>query len=218
MYKAKCIFFDFDGTLVDSERIYQHFWQVAASKLSYNLRKEDALQLRSADPSYGKKLLKNKYGLDFPFDQIREERKRLMNIYLKDYNYSLKKGAKEFLKYLKNLSIPAYIVTAGAKEPVKEVITKLNIKELIKDVISAKDVARGKPYPDPYLKAIEISQYKKEDILVIEDAPNGIESAFAAGLKVIMVDDLAKATSLEKERIILEVDNLTFFHHYLKFE
>jgi HAD superfamily hydrolase (TIGR01509 family) len=55
-------------------------------------------------------------------------------------------------------------------------------------MITAFDVTRGKPDPEPYLKAWERSGLKKEECFVIENAPLGIQSGKAAGLTVYAVN------------------------------
>jgi sugar-phosphatase len=52
-------------------------------------------------------------------------------------------------------------------------------------LVTADDVAHGKPHPQPYLKGAELLGFKPADCLVIEDAPAGIWSARAAEMKVV---------------------------------
>ena len=55
-------------------------------------------------------------------------------------------------------------------------------------MITAFDVVKGKPDPEPYLKAWERSGLSKEQCIVIENAPLGVRSGKAAGLKVYAVN------------------------------
>ena len=55
-------------------------------------------------------------------------------------------------------------------------------------MITAFDVVKGKPDPEPYLKAWERSGLSKEQCVVIENAPLGVRSGKAAGLKVYAVN------------------------------
>ena len=52
-------------------------------------------------------------------------------------------------------------------------------------LVTAEDVSHGKPDPEPYLKGAQLLGAKPEDCLVIEDAPAGIQSALAGGMKVV---------------------------------
>ena len=55
--------------------------------------------------------------------------------------------------------------------------------------MSASQVERGKPAPDVYLFACERMGVDPSVAVAVEDSPNGVESAFAAGLSVVMVPD-----------------------------
>ena len=52
-------------------------------------------------------------------------------------------------------------------------------------LVTADDVARGKPDPEPYLKGAQGLGMKAADCVVIEDAPAGIRAAHGAGMRVI---------------------------------
>lgn len=64
-------------------------------------------------------------------------------------------------------------------------------------LITSEDVERGKPYPDPYLKAAERCGVPPEHCLVVEDAPSGLNSGRGAGCKT-----LAVCTSHSKQSIL----------------
>src|SRR4030088_1252523 len=52
-------------------------------------------------------------------------------------------------------------------------------------LVTAEDVTNGKPHPEPYLRGAQLMGAKPEDWLVIEDAPAGVPSARAGGMKVV---------------------------------
>jgi mannitol-1-/sugar-/sorbitol-6-phosphatase len=52
-------------------------------------------------------------------------------------------------------------------------------------LVTADDVKRGKPDPEPYLRGAELLKVNPADCVVVEDAPAGIQAAHAAGMKVI---------------------------------
>ena len=69
-------------------------------------------------------------------------------------------------------------------------------------LVSADDITRGKPHPEPYLKAAAALRADPSECLVIEDAPAGIKAARAAGMRVVALttshgaDALAKADAI----------------------
>jgi sugar-phosphatase len=63
-------------------------------------------------------------------------------------------------------------------------------------LVTSDDVTNGKPHPEPYLKGAAQLGFNPAECLVIEDAPAGIESARAGGMKVIGIASTYKAAKL----------------------
>jgi sugar-phosphatase len=63
-------------------------------------------------------------------------------------------------------------------------------------LVTSDDVTYGKPHPEPYLKGAELLGFDPADCLVIEDAPAGIQSALAGGMKVIGITSTYAAGAL----------------------
>lgn len=188
----KVAFFDFDGTLVDSERIYNKYWRLAANENGYNLTFEQALNLRSLDKrlarEYFIKLFK-----DDVYDDIRKTRCNMMK--KENLEFKKKAGVDEILEFLKRNNIFSYIVTSSLKNDCLGALKKSNIDSIcFKDIISVSEVQNGKPFPDVYLQAIKKSSFKSCECLVFEDSPNGVKSAYSAGCKVCMIPELDNPT------------------------
>jgi sugar-phosphatase len=71
-------------------------------------------------------------------------------------------------------------------------------------LVTADDVANGKPHPEPYLKGAELMGVKPADCLVIEDAPAGIQAARAGGMKVIGMTSTYPATRLNEADFVVQ--------------
>ena len=91
------------------------------------------------------------------------------------------------LQYLRAQGIQCWVVT-GSGQP--DLFNKLNdvFDNAFTDIITSFDVKKGKPDPEPYLKAWERSGFKKEECMVVENAPLGVRAAKAAGLFTIAVN------------------------------
>ncbi len=61
-------------------------------------------------------------------------------------------------------------------------------------------MARGKPYPDLFLRAAQLLQTMPASCLALEDSYNGVRAAHAAGMPVIMVPDLLPPTDEMREK------------------
>lgn len=184
----KVAFFDFDGTLVDSERIYNKYWCLAAKENGYNLTFEQALKLRSLDKRLAREYFIKTFKEDV-YDDIRKTRRNMMK--KEKLEFEKKSGLDEILEFLKRKNIFSYIVTSSLKNDCLTVLRKSNIDSMyFKDIISVSEVQNGKPFPDVYLQAIKNSSFKSSECLVFEDSPNGVKSAYSAGCKVCMIPDL----------------------------
>ena len=95
-----------DGTLLDTERIYQKYWKIAADELGYNLSTEQLLLLRSLGHSFGIEKMKELTGSAEAYDKIRDYRKKLMDPLMENMEViPLKPKVKEALAFLKDKGI-----------------------------------------------------------------------------------------------------------------
>ncbi len=71
-------------------------------------------------------------------------------------------------------------------------------------LVTAEDVTHGKPDPEPYLRGAQLLGAKPEDCLVIEDAPAGIQSAQAGGMKVVGLTSTYGAPQLQAADAVVQ--------------
>ena len=188
----KAVLFDLDGTILDSEKIYLIFWMESARQLGFSLSREEALKVRSCDPSISRGIIEQATGVPGSYDQIRALRKQLMTAYWKDHVPELKPGVVEFLDRIHKLPLQKAIVTTADPAEKLPMLRRYGIADYFDRIVTVKDVKRGKPYPDIYIFACEQLGLDPGECVAIEDAPNGVKSAYDAGVHVIMVPDLSK--------------------------
>ena len=73
-----------------------------------------------------------------------------------------------------------------------------------KALVTADDVVNGKPHPEPYLKGAELLGVAPRECLVIEDAPAGIQSALAGGMKVLGLASTYTAPALSEAHAVAQ--------------
>ena len=81
---------------------------------------------------------------------------------------------------------PLVVVSGGFREPVVGSLRAVGIADLFDDVITADDVAEGKPAPDGYLLALSRLGLQPAEVVVYEDSDVGFASALAAGITEIV--------------------------------
>lgn len=197
----KAVIFDMDGLLLDTEKLLVKFWQEAAREAGFPMTREIALNIRSMHRSFAIPYLKSELGENFDYLKIRARRMELMSAHLEKYGLELKKGAKELLTYLNESKIPAAVATATDYERAEKYLKETGIFGYFDKIICATMVKVGKPKPDIYIYAASELGLEPSECAALEDSPNGVKSAAAAGCKTIMVPDLTEPDE-ELSRII----------------
>ena len=188
----KAVIFDMDGVLIDTEKHYFTCWKQASAEAGFPFTDEQALSLRSCDAKVAEKMMKKIFGEGFDYYAIRERRRQLVKETLEKFGLERKPEVEETLKALRKRKIKTVVATATPLELAKEHLSKLGMLELFDFIVSAKEVEHGKPAPDVYLYASQQIGEKPEECIAVEDSPNGILSAYRAGLKPVMVPDLTQ--------------------------
>ena len=101
---------------------------------------------------------------------------------------------REILDLLDERGLPRAIATSSSHNSVLSHLRAGDILHRFGAVIARGDYARGKPYPDPFLKAAEAIGVAPGDCLALEDSHNGVRAAHAAGMMTVMVPDLLEPT------------------------
>lgn len=110
-------------------------------------------------------------------------------------------GAAELLK-----SIPAErwgVVTSGSRLLAEHRLPHCGLP-VPKVLVTSDDVTNGKPHPEPYLKGAAGLGFEPGECLVIEDAPAGIESAHAGGMKVVAIASTYAASKLTAADAVIQ--------------
>lgn len=201
--------FDLDGTLIDTEKLYRKYWPMALRDYGYELSDERALMLRSLGRPFAPAQFKEWYGDDFDYNLVRQRRKEYVEGHIEKYGIELRPGVKEILEYLRDKNITVAIATATDLERTTKYLEMTQISEYFTDIICATMVKCGKPAPDIYKYACEKLNKKPSECFAVEDAPNGVKSAYDAGLKVIFIPDQAPSDDSFKSMIFAEFDNIS---------
>ncbi len=94
------------------------------------------------------------------------------------------------------------VVTSGTRYLATTRMRKFGIP-IPNILVTADDVNNGKPDPEPYRKGAELLKANPADCIVFEDAPAGIRSAHAAGMKVISLPSTYPASELHEADVIV---------------
>ncbi|MCQ2510653.1 MAG: HAD family phosphatase [Lachnospiraceae bacterium] len=183
------ILFDKDGTLIDTEKHYHTAWLIAFEQYGRPITREIALNYRSLGKPFAEEYTKELCGPDGDINEIRRLRDKVYFDLLDKYGIELKPYVKETLNLLKEKGYRMVIVTASTKERAVDELTKIGLIDYFDDIVSAKTVKQGKPAPDCYLLACEKLGLNPKETFAVEDSPNGVEAAWRAGCRTVMIPD-----------------------------
>lgn len=190
--KIKAVIFDMDGTLIDTEKHYIRIGMELAREMGYEIPLETILSMRSLNRKFSKPMLLEKYGADFDFEYFHSTRRVRLHEALEKYGIEKKPGVDEILDFLKRGGYRTAVATATDFERAKAFLCRIGIFEKFDRVISVSNVENGKPMPDVYIEACRQLGEDPADCAAVEDSPNGVVSAYRAGMRVIMVPDLSE--------------------------
>lgn len=198
MPRLSAVVFDLDGTLAASmENHWKSFVEVFRTELS-TLREPTFLQICMLEGKRAAEVIQQlgrDQGMEIPTERARalgEEKQRLFRHHGHVQTYP---GAHELLASLKARGVKVGMATGTNRENVKHMLGPS--LHLFETIVTGEDVKRSKPDPEPYLKAFDALGVAAAEAAVVENAPLGLQSARAAGARVVAV-----AHTLTPERLV----------------
>jgi HAD superfamily hydrolase (TIGR01509 family) len=188
--RKKGVFFDMDGVLYDSMGYHADAWSNAFRHFGIDFPPEMVYLNEGRTFSSTINLVyrqnKERDATDSEIDQIYSKKTELIAAFPDAIPF---KGAKSLMKGLKRRGVAIWVVTGSSQQKFLDTLVH-DFEGLISmdRLISGNDVKHGKPNPEPYLMALKKSGFSSEEVVVIENAPLGIESAKAAGIFTIAVN------------------------------
>lgn len=175
--KITAVLFDMDGVLIDSSEVIERAWREAAHMYGRTISETEMVRHIHGQP--GRHTIAALFG-DLPTTDQQKVQAHI--IYVENTAiYKPIAGVAKFITALHKAGVKVAIVTSGWLEKVNSVISLLEVNECISVIIDRDSVTRGKPYPDPYLKAIKHLNIAAKQAMVFEDSTSGVKSAVAAG-------------------------------------
>jgi sugar-phosphatase len=194
IFSCVAILFDLDGVLVDSTRAVDREWRAWAERKGID---GDAVMAIA----HGVRTVEVIRKVAPQLDAEAEAREIEDHEACDQEGVAVMPGAMELVR-----SIPAgrwCVVTSGSKLLATNRLRYCGLP-VPKVLVTSDDVANGKPHPEPYLKGASGLGVRPADCVVIEDAPAGIQSARAGGMKVIGMASTYAAAQLHEADGVVE--------------
>ena len=187
----KAVVFDMDGVLFDTERISIESFFQAAREMELNMPDHvvyGLLGLNAADGNafFTGEMEKLYPGGTFPYDAFMRKHMEI-HASIMEKGLPLMKGVKEILDFLKSKEVKLAVASSTAQPRVRKNLETHDLAAYFDAIITGDMVEHSKPLPDIYQKACATLGVECHEAVAVEDSPNGIRSAHAAGMFAVMV-------------------------------
>jgi HAD superfamily hydrolase (TIGR01509 family) len=182
------VLFDMDGLLVDSEPLWLEAETAVMARLGTGWTAADQVQLLGGSLDHTVRYLMAKATRPATPGQIADWLMSGVIERVRDHGVPLRPGARELLAEVAAAGLPRALVTGSERRFMDVVLARTGLR--FDALVCADDVSVTKPDPEPYLLAAKLLGTEPGRCFALEDSPNGVASAEAAGCRVIAVPSL----------------------------
>jgi HAD superfamily hydrolase (TIGR01509 family) len=185
------VIFDLDGTLVDSEpNYYEASRRTLAEQGVPGFTWAEHERYVGISTQETLALLKERYGLAAPVEELLAA----MNRHYLELARTATRAYPEMRKFVELLAaegVPMAVASGSSPEAIEAILAGTGLDAYLRTVVSADEVAHGKPAPDVFLEAARRLGADPADCVVLEDAAPGAAAAHAAGMRCVAIPYVA---------------------------
>ena len=210
---VRAVIFDFNGTLSDDEPILCEIFMQLFSEHGKPMSAQEYFDrlVGLSDPEIVRAWL----GDDHPdVEAVIEERTRRYRDAVADGS-SVHEHVREAVRFAAS-RVPLAICSGAARAEIEPVVDAAGLVACFETIVSSDDVARGKPDPEGYAKALAALDVDPADSLVVEDTEAGIASARAAGVgRVVALQTTLDPRRLREADMLIDRLDIAVMRRYL---
>ncbi len=186
MLKIKAVFFDLDGTLIDTEPSAEEAIRRSFKKWKVKVKEEDVQSVTGITWNECFKKLFPKYKLPVSVEEAGNEILEAYRAAIRE-DLHLIPGGAQAVQVLAKGGFELALVSGSHRAEILWALKQLDVLHHFREVLGAEDYPQSKPAPDGYQKAAQLIQVKPDEVLVFEDSRAGVASARAAGMWVAAI-------------------------------
>ena len=186
--EIKGVFFDMDGVVIDSSRLWNDIITELSAKYNLDLMVVESAAMKNLSTKEAMKIVLESMGMysDALLGDILEDIDVMYEKGLSPLT-SVIDGIPEILQLLGRESIARVLVSNSTRKQVLMVLRHYGLEDSFDYSVASDDVSKGKPDAEPYLKALQLTGLAPEEALVVEDSDTGVQAAEAASIECIKV-------------------------------
>ena len=203
----EAVLFDMDGTLLDSEKVWDVALADLAAWLGGTLSPQARASMVGSSMARSIRILHEDVGVDpDPARSARFLRDRAAELFATDLRW--RPGARELLDGVRRARVAAGLVTSTERRLTELALGSLG-RHRFGAVVCGDEVEQPKPAPEPYQRAAALLGVRPERCVAIEDSPLGVAAAAAAGCTVVAVPSEVELTPAERVTVVRTLLDLT---------
>lgn len=205
----EAVIFDMDGIMFDTEHLMIRELERTAREFGYSGTEKIAEEIMGTNAQAVRRTFLRHYGADFPYDRFMAFRQERIDREIRENGVPLKPGLFELLRYLRENGYGAAVATSTSRKHALEYIRSTGAEPYFQKIICGDMLEKSKPDPEIYLTAAAALGRDPQVCMALEDSPNGIRSAHAAGMAAVMVPDMIPPSPELDRLLFARVETLT---------
>lgn len=190
-FKPKAVLFDMDGVLYNSMPNHARAWQQAMAQFGITMTAHDAYATEGARGiDTIRMMVKSQQGRGISLEEAQQMYDVKTRLFHEMPNARIFYGVKSLMRKIRQCGMTIGVVTGSGQRPLLNRLLN-DFGEFLDEnhIVTAYDVKRGKPNPDPYLMGMQkVGDTQPWETIVVENAPLGVRAATAARCFTIAVN------------------------------
>ncbi len=210
--RYSAVLFDMDGVIVDSMPCHAGAWIEVFKEHGLVLTTEDIYKREGMSGLDSIKDIFVEKGYPVPAVEDLRRLQEKKHVLFERHRVEVFPFVRDMLETLTLENISVGLVTGSLRRSVRHVLP-LHLEKFFSVIITVEDIVRGKPSPEPYLKALEALAVNGKAALAVENAPLGIRAAKRAGIDCFALETTLAASYLGEADEIFP-DHQSLLHRF----
>ena len=179
----RCVMFDFDGVIVDSERYALDLLRrMLREQYSLEITEEDGMHVIGYSTVRTIGYINDKYGSSISVDDFTSRYPLYTNFYVDYEGLRPIDHAIESITAIASYGYKTGLVTSTRSMHILYALDRMRMLKCFDFVVTGDMIKNSKPDPEPYLKGVQFSGFAADECVAVEDSPAGVRAAKGAGL------------------------------------
>ncbi len=207
MNTLRAVIFDMDGVLIDSEPLHERAQKIVFAANSLEVPDDVLGTFKGQTEEDVFEFIVREFGHDGldPVDLVRQKHETYRSLMPELRPVT---GSADFVRFLQESDYRLALTTSATRHDQQYALKTLGLDQLFEVIVTAEDVTRPKPHPEPYMTTVERMALEPGVCLVIEDSLNGVRSALEAGCAVAGLTTSFSRSALLQQGAEIVVDTL----------